>query len=73
MTERRIVLTNDVIYGYALNASWAVGGAERAQWLLARSLAAKDWDVKIGVRQRLEAGQSDVIDGVEFIGIGRGQ
>ena len=70
---KKIVLTNDVIYGYASKASWAVGGAERYQWLLARALASSGWSVKVGVREALSSGSRETIDGVEFVGIGRGQ
>ena len=51
----------------------AAGGAERQQWLLARLLAATGWSVKIGVRESLAPGERCVIDGVEFVGINRGQ
>src|SRR3989442_10654414 len=64
---------DDGIHAYASGAPWAVGGAERQQWLLARALAATGWSVQVGVRESLEAGARCMIDQVEFIGIGRGQ
>ena len=64
---------DDGIHAYASGAPWAVGGAERQQWLLARVLAATGWSVQVGVRESLEAGARCMIDKVEFIGIGRGQ
>jgi glycosyltransferase involved in cell wall biosynthesis len=67
----KIVFANDTIYGWASGAS-VVGGAERQQWLLARALAATGWSVTVGVRKALEAGERRTIDGVEFLGIGRG-
>jgi len=56
-----------------LGTPLAAGGAERQQWLLARLLAATGWSVKIGVRESLAPGERCVIDGVEFVGISRGQ
>src|SRR4029453_11769775 len=67
----KIVFVDDVIYGYASGAS-VVGGAERQQWLLARALATTGWSVTVGVREALAAGERRTIDGVEFLGIGRG-
>ena len=67
----KIIITNDTIYGWASGAS-VVGGAERQQWLLARALAATGWSVTVGVREALEARERRTIDGVEFLGIGRG-
>jgi glycosyltransferase involved in cell wall biosynthesis len=64
---------DDGIHAYASGAPWAVGGAERQQWLLARVLAATGWSVQVGVRESLEAGVRCIIDNVEFIGIRRGQ
>jgi glycosyltransferase involved in cell wall biosynthesis len=67
----KIVFTNDTIYGWA-SGGFAVGGAERQQWLLARALAATGWSVTVGVHKALEAGEHRTIDGVKFLGIGRG-
>jgi glycosyltransferase involved in cell wall biosynthesis len=67
----KLVFVNDTIHGWASGAP-VVGGAERQQWLLARALAAKGWSVTVGVRSILEAGEHRAIDGVEFLGIGRG-
>ena len=67
----KIVFANDAIYGYATNA-FVVGGAERQQWLLARALAATGWSVTVAVREGLDAGKQKCLDGVTFMGIGRG-
>jgi len=67
----KIVFVNDSIYAYALGTP--VGGAERQQWLLARALAAAGWSVTVGVRKALDAGAHRALDGVECVGIGRGQ
>jgi glycosyltransferase involved in cell wall biosynthesis len=66
------VFVNDGIYAYASGAPSAVGGAERQQWLLARALARNGWSVTMGVREGVEAGKRIAIDGLEFLGIGRG-
>jgi glycosyltransferase involved in cell wall biosynthesis len=66
----KIVFINDLVYGYATGAAFAIGGAERQQWLLARGLAAAGWKVTVGVRQALIGDQRVCIDGVEFAGIG---
>jgi glycosyltransferase involved in cell wall biosynthesis len=50
-----------------------VGGAERQQWLLARALAARGWPVTVGVRNLMSTEERRTIDGVDFVGIGRGQ
>ncbi len=72
-TKIVLVSDNDMVYGYAAGEPWAVGGAERFQWLLARALAKAGWSVTVGVRKTLEAGERARIDGVEFVGIGGGQ
>jgi glycosyltransferase involved in cell wall biosynthesis len=69
----KIALVNDVAYQYATGDPAAVGGSERYQWLLARGLAEHGWSPIVGVRFALEPGRRVPIDGVEFIGIGRGQ
>src|SRR5688572_3438136 len=69
----KIVFVEDLIYGYATDAPSAVGGAERQQWLLARALAAAGWVVTVGVRNALTFKQRVVIEGVEFVGMGRKQ
>ena len=66
----KIAFVNDTIYGYATNAP-VVGGAERQQWLLARTLAASGWSVTVGVRDGLRAGERRSVAGVEFVGIGQ--
>jgi glycosyltransferase involved in cell wall biosynthesis len=68
----KIAFTDDVVYAYASGAPSAVGGAERYQWLLARALAATGWSVVVGVREALAAGERCAIDGVQYVGIGRG-
>src|SRR5437899_1321970 len=69
----KLAFVSDDIYAYASGAPSAVGGAERQQWLLARALAANDWVVTVGVRQAVKAGERRAIDGVNFVGISRGQ
>jgi glycosyltransferase involved in cell wall biosynthesis len=69
----KIVFLNDGIYGYARSLSSSCGGAERQQWLLARALVANGWMVTVGVRDLLDSGTRSSIDGVEFVGIGKGQ
>jgi glycosyltransferase involved in cell wall biosynthesis len=73
----KIVFLNDMIYDYAFlseRATWATGGAERQQWLLARALASSGWAVTVGVRRSpLRTGEATYIDGVRFAGIGREQ
>ena len=66
----KIVILSDRVYGYALGELEAVGGAERQQWLLAKSLVVHHCSVIVGVRGRLGAGIRQTIDGVEFVGIG---
>lgn len=68
----KLVFVNEGIYPYASGVPSAVGGAERQQWLLARALAATGWSVVVSVRGLLEPGKRRMIDGVEFVGIGRG-
>ncbi len=69
----KIVILSDRVYRYALGDLEAVGGAERQQWLLAKSLVANDCSVIVGVRGSLGAGIREKIDGVEFVGIGQKQ
>jgi glycosyltransferase involved in cell wall biosynthesis len=69
----KVVMTYDAVYTYASGSALAVGGAERYQWLLARALAANGWTVTVGVREALPLGQRTRIEGVEFVGIGKGQ
>jgi glycosyltransferase involved in cell wall biosynthesis len=68
--RKKIAFVEDGIFAYGSRSASAVGGAERAQWLLARLLAANGWLVCVGVRQALRRGESRLIDGVEFVGIG---
>src|SRR5262245_40894462 len=68
----KLVLALDMAYAYACGDPEAVGGAERAQWLLARALARSGWSVTIGVRQHLVPGQKNEIGGVQFVGMNRG-
>ena len=67
----KLVIINDVVYGYASGDPSANGGAERYQWLLARALAAAGWTVVVGVRRALKAGKRRTLAGVEFVGMGR--
>jgi glycosyltransferase involved in cell wall biosynthesis len=68
----KIVLTNSIIYKYALGAPDAIGGAERFQWLLAKALTEAGWSVVIGVRTGIAPDQQQVIDGVRFVGMQQG-
>jgi glycosyltransferase involved in cell wall biosynthesis len=68
----KLAFINDHIYKYASGAPSAVGGAERQQWLLARALVAAGWSVAVAVSEELKFGTRTVIDGVNFVGIGRG-
>src|SRR4051812_2449959 len=73
-TSLSIAFLNDQIYAFAAQAergTWATGGAERQQWLLARALASAGWSVTVGIREPLERGQHSYIDRVKFVGIGR--
>jgi glycosyltransferase involved in cell wall biosynthesis len=63
----------DGVYSYASGVPSAVGGAERDQWLLGAALARFGWSVTVGVRNGLEPGQRKIINGVEFVGLSRGQ
>lgn len=63
---------NDVVYAYARGDASANGGAERYQWLLARAMAGAGWTSTVGVRKGLGPGKRQIIDGVEFVGIGEG-
>jgi glycosyltransferase involved in cell wall biosynthesis len=69
----KITFLNDVAYLYAVGETNAIGGTERDIWLLSRALAAAGWAVKVGVRGALPLSDRKVIDGVEYVGIGRGQ
>ena len=69
----KLAFINDSIYKYASGARSAVGGAERQQWLLARALVAAGWSVAVAVSEELKFGTRTVIDGVNFVGIGRGR
>ena len=67
----KIAFTDDVVYAYASGNPAATGGAERFQWLLARALATRGWDVTVGVRNVIAPGDQRVIDGVQFVGLSR--
>jgi glycosyltransferase involved in cell wall biosynthesis len=69
----KIAIINSIVYRYAVGAGNAQGGAERFQWLLARALTKAGWSVVVGVRGALSPGQVEVIDGVQFVGMKRGQ
>jgi len=68
----KLVLVNDIVYGYAANDPTAVGGAERYEWLQARALVSAGWAVTVGVHTVLPYKESLEIDGVKFVGIGNG-
>ena len=69
----KIAFLNDIAYGYASGGKDALGGAERNIWFHSRALAAAGWTVQIGVRTALQYNERKVIEGVEYVGIGRGQ
>ena len=69
----KVVFLNDLIFDYARGLSASGGGAERQQWLLARALVAAGWKVTVGVRGLLDSGASLAIDGVNFVGLDKGQ
>ena len=67
----KIAFINDTIFDYASGAPFAVGGAERQQWLLARALAAAGWSVSVGVFDAIRAGETLSLEGVNFTGMNR--
>jgi len=69
----KIAFVNEGIYEYATGAAEAVGGLERDQWLLSRTLAARGWTAVIGVIGGLKPGQRKTIDGVEYVGLRQGR
>ena len=69
----KVVFLHDGIFEYAKCLPSTYGGAERQQWLLARALVANGWTVTVGVRNLLAFGTRASIDGVNFVGIGKGQ
>jgi len=69
----KIVFSGEGIYGYASSATSAVGGSERQQWLLARALAANNWEVLVGVSEGMPTGGHALIDNVNFVGVGSGR
>ena len=69
----KLVIVYSPVYEYALGNPKRIGGAERQQWLLARTLAKAGWVVTVGVREGLKLKERVVIDGVNFVGIGQGQ
>ena len=68
----KISLIDDVIYRYAANDPTAAGGAERYMWLQTRALAAAGWSATVGVWTALPPGERTRIDGVDFVGVERG-
>ena len=69
----KAVFLHDGIYKYARCLPATYGGAERQQWLLARALVSDGWTVTVGVRNLLDPGTRTSIDGVDFVGLGKGQ
>jgi len=67
----KIAFIDDGVYAYASNSPEAVGGSERDQWLLANALTAANWSAIVGVRTGLKAGVRKIINGVEYVGIGK--
>src|SRR5436309_71487 len=72
-TKMKIAFINEGIYEYATDAPDAVGGLERDQWLLARTLAGHGWNAVVGVMGTLKLGERKTIDGVDYVGLRRGQ
>jgi glycosyltransferase involved in cell wall biosynthesis len=68
----KIALVDDTIYGYASGDASAVGGAERYMWLQTRALVAAGWSAVVGTWSALPPGERRRIDGVEFVGVERG-
>ena len=68
----KLAFFNSSIYAYAAGHPAAVGGAERQQWLLARALVAKGWEITVGVREGLRPGERQLIQGVDFLGVEAG-
>src|SRR6185295_14822550 len=65
-------IANSIVYRYAIGAPDAMGGAERFQWLLGRALMTAGWLVVVGVRDGIAPGEEQVVDGVRFVGMMRG-
>jgi glycosyltransferase involved in cell wall biosynthesis len=55
------------VHAYASGDPRAVGGAERQQWYLARSLASAGWEVIVGLLGPSNAANGEVIDNVRFV------
>jgi len=68
-----LAIVNDRVYAYGSGDPTAFGGAERQQWLLARAMAGVGWKVLVGVRRGISPGARETIDGVHYVGIGRGR
>jgi glycosyltransferase involved in cell wall biosynthesis len=73
LKEMKIAFLLDGIYRYASGSPRARGGAERDLWLLGAALARFGWAVKVAVRDDINPNCRTWIQGVEFIGIGRGR
>jgi glycosyltransferase involved in cell wall biosynthesis len=69
----KIAFLNDRAHEYAVGGANALGGLERNIWFHSRALAAAGWTVKIGVRSSLRDEERQVIEGVEYVGVGHGQ
>ena len=69
----KIAFLNDLAHEYAVGGANALGGLERNIWFYSRALAATGWTVKIGVRGSLKGNERQVVEGVEYVGIGHGQ
>lgn len=68
----KIAFLNDGPYEYALGGGEWHGGLERNIWILSRALARAGWRVQVAVRGALALKERNVIEGVEYIGIGQG-
>jgi glycosyltransferase involved in cell wall biosynthesis len=69
----KIAFFADSVYAHLSGLPCFFCGAERQQWLLGRALAASGWRVTFGVQEGLALGRRAEIDGLEFVGIGRGR
>ncbi len=63
----------DAVYAHVAGRPCLFCGAERQQWLLGRALAAAGWQVVFGVQDGLDLNERRHLDGLEFVGIGRGR
>jgi len=68
----KLVIANSIVYRYAIGAPDAMGGAERFDWRGDRALMTAGWSVVVGVGNGVGRGEEQVVDGVRFVGMMRG-